>query len=200
MTKKRKKELSRVRSFIRRAEKRGYVFDEQFKKDLTSKTTRALQYLTPRKLYEKASYQIGSQLVSGMRGRQIERERAAIKGVATKQAKREAAKEYKELPVLNDLVYQNVIDLIDSYPSSNGAEYLNNLLKTEINTYGLDRVIEGMNAVEEDIVKRAAEILYYEGDSMRIHDALVSFSDIIRAGVKMTKEESKTISNVLNSL
>lgn len=197
MTKKRKKELSRIRSFIRRAEKRGYVFDEQFKKDLAAKTTRALQYLTPRKLYENASYQIGSVQVPGLRGRQIEREKAAIKGVATKKVKAELK---AEPPQMVDLVYQNVVDLINSYPSSASAEYLNNLLKSEIKTYGLDKVIAGMMAIKEDFVKRAAEIIYYEGDSMRIHDALVTFSDLIRAGVKMTKEESKEISAVTDAL
>ena len=198
MTKKRKKELSRVRSFIRRAEKRGYIFDEQFKQDLTSKTTRALQFLTPRKLYEKASYQIGSVQVLGLRGRQLEREKAALKGVATKRTNK--IKGEAEPPQMIDLVYQNVVDLINSYPSSASVEYLDNLLKSEIRTYGLDKVIAGMIAIKEDFVKRAAEIIYYEGDSMRIHDALVTFSDLIRAGVKMSKEESKEISVVTDSL
>ena len=197
MTKKRRKELNRIRSFIRRAEKRGYVFDEQFKKDLTARTTRSLQNLTPRKLYENASYQIGSVQVPGLRGRQIEREKAAIKGVATKKAK---AEKKPEPPQMVDLVYQNVVDLINSYPSSASVEYLNNLLKSEIRTYGLNNVIAGMIAIKEDFVKRAAEIIYYEGDSMRIHDALVTFSDLIRAGVKMTKEESKEISAVTDTL
>ena len=57
-----------------------------------------------------------------------------------------------------------------------------------------------MNAMKEDFIKRAAEIIYYEGDAIRIHDALVSFSDIIRSGVKMTKDESKYISSVIDSL
>lgn len=197
MTKKKRKELNRIRTFIRRAEKRGYLFNEQFKKDLISRTTRSLQNLTPRKLYENASYQIGSVQVSGLRGRQIEREKAAIKGVATKKAK---GKKKPEPPQMVDLVYQNVVDLINSYPSSASAEYLNNLLKSEIRTYGLNNVIAGMIAIKEDFVKRAAEIIYYEGDSMRIHDALVTFSDLIRAGVKMTKEESKEISAITDTL
>ena len=59
MTAKQKKELQRVKNFIRKAEKRGYTFDSEFKKSLNKKSTRALQNLTPRKLYEQATYDIG---------------------------------------------------------------------------------------------------------------------------------------------
>lgn len=197
MTKKRKQELKRVRTFIRRAEKRGYSFDAEFKKSITTKSTRALQMLTPRRLYEKAVFNIGTEQVPGMRGRQIERERAAIKGAMTRASRKGAE---SQPPQILDLVYQNVIDLINSYPSSLGAEYLRNLLKSEIKTYGFEKVISAMNEIGEDIIKRAAEIIHYEGDSYRIHDALVTFSDIIRAGVKMTEEESKEINNVVESL
>lgn len=198
MTKKRRKELNRIKAFIRKAEKRGYTFDDNFKQSINTKTTRALQMLTPRRLYESAMFSIGGELVSGLRGRAIERERAAAKGVLTRKAKKE--NKNIEPPKMNDLVYQNVMELINSYPSSIGAEYLRNLLKSEIRTYGLNKVISGMTAIGEDFVKRAAEIIHYEGDSFRIHDALVTFSDIIRAGVKMTEEESKEINNVVESL
>lgn len=198
MTKKRRKELNRVKAFIRKAEKRGYTFDDNFKQSINTKTIRALQMLTPRRLYESAMYRIGSELVPGMRGRAIERERAAAKGVLTRKAKKE--NKSIEPPKINDLVYQNVINLINSYPSSIGAEYLRNLLKSEIKKYGLDKVIAGISAIGEDFVKRAAEIIHYEGDSFRIHDALVTFSDIIRAGVKMTDQESIEINNVVESL
>ena len=197
MTRKRRKELNRVRSFIRRAEKRGYIFDETFKAAISNKTTRALQMLTPRKLYEAAQFTIGEELVPGLRGRQIERERAAKLGAMTRRTKK--GKE-SEPPRILDIVYQNVIDLINSYPASVGAEYLRNLLNSEIKTYGFDRVISAMNDIGEDFIKRAAEIIHYEGDSYRIHDALVTFSDVIRSGVKMTKDESKEISAVVESL
>lgn len=197
MTKKRRKELDRVRKFIRRAEKRGYIFPEELKAGLTSKTTRALQYLTPRKLYESAEFQLDSVTVPGMRGRAIERERAAVKAAVTRASRK---KEVAPLPMLNDLVYQNVIDLINSYPSSQAADYLRNLLNSEISQYGLDRVIAGMNAMNEDFVKRAEEILFYEGDSMRIHDALKSFADTITAGVRRTKDEAIAFNEVSEAL
>ena len=197
MTKKRKQQLSRVKSFIRRAEKRGYIFDDDFKQSIDKKTTRALQMLTPRRLYEKATFTIGFEQVPGMRGRAIERQRAAVKGTLTRLAKKKGE---LEPPKMYDLVYQNVMELINSYPSSVGAEYLRNLLKSEIKTYGYDNVIAGMNAINEDFVKRAAEIIHYEGDALRIHDALVTFSDVIRAGVKMSKEENKFLTNVVEQV
>lgn len=197
MTKKRKQQLSRVKSFIRRAEKRGYVFDDDFKQSIGNKTTRALQFLTPRKLYEKATYTIGTVQVSGLRGRALERQRAAIKGVLTR--KRKSKKEITP-PTIEYIVYQNVMDLINLYPTSESAEYLKNLFKSEIKRYGLDKVVAGMLAIKEDFVKRAHEIVFYEGDSMRIHDALVTFSELIRAGVRMTEDESKELSKVSDTL
>lgn len=198
MTKKRRKELARVRRFISRAEKRGYIFSKEFKSSISEKTTRSLQYLTPRKLYEQAEYQLDSVTVPGLRGRAIERERAAVKGALTRAARKQGKN--IPLPDFNDLVYQNVMGLINSYPSSQAADYLSNLLKSEVAQYGLDRVIAGMNAMDEDYVKRAEEILFYEGDSMRIHDALKSFADLILTGIRRTKDEAVAFNEVMESL
>lgn len=198
MTKKRRKELARVRRFISRAEKRGYTFSKEFKASISEKTTRSLQYLTPRRLYEQAEYQLGSVTVPGLRGRAIERERAAVKGALTRAAKKKAKN--IPLPDFNNLVYQNVMELINSYPSSQAADYLSNLLKSEVAQYGLDRVIAGMNAMDEDFVKRAEEILFYEGDSLRIHDALKSFADLILTGIRRTKDEAVAFNEVMESL
>ena len=191
MTKKRKQQLSRIKSFIRRAEKRGYVFDDDFKQSINEKTTRALQFLTPRKLYEKATFTIGSQQVPGLRGRAIERERAARKGVKTRKEKQG---EY--IPHINNLIYWNIIELINTYPTSPAAEYLKNLLKSEIDNYGYDVVISSLAEIGEDFIKRANDILHYQGDSMMIHDSLVTFSEILRSGEKMSKQERKELNNV----
>ena len=199
MTKKRRKELARVRRFISRAEKRGYIFSKEFKASISEKTTRSLQYLTPRRLYEQAEYKIDSVTVPGLRGRAIEREKAAVKGDLTRASKKKQVKNIP-LPDFNNLVYQNVMDLINSYPSSQAADYLSNLLKSEVAQYGLDRVIAGMNAMDEDFVKRAEEILFDEGDSMRIHDALKSFADLILTGVRRTKDEAVAFNEVMESL
>lgn len=51
-----KKELKRVRQFIRRAEQRGYLFSDELKDDLYGYSTQKLKGLTPSKLYSMSRY------------------------------------------------------------------------------------------------------------------------------------------------
>lgn len=196
MTKKRRKELARVRKFITRAEKRGYVFPEGFREGLANKTTRALQMLTPRRLYEQAKFKLSeTEFVKGLRGRGIERQRAAVKGALTR-----ARLGKTKLPKINDLIYQGVVDLMETYPSSEAYKYLKNLFDSEINMWGYDAVVRSMEDAGEDWIRRAHEILFYGGDSMKIHDALKTFADIINAGVKRNKAEAIEFNRVIESL
>ena len=207
ITAKRKKELRRVKQFIKRAEKRGYRFSDSFKSSLEGKTTRALQNLTPRKLYDLAEYEaLPGEFIPGRLGRYREREEAAIKAKRTRQRKKEELQREKEgqqseyIPNINDIVYKNVLPTIDEYPNSDGAQYLTNLLNSEIRNYGLEAVIAGMAAAGEHIVKLAQEIVYYELNSQQLHEALQAFSQIIRGGIVLSKQESMELNEVLENL
>lgn len=81
------KELQRIKRFIRRAEKRGYQFEEgvvpKKPKKITPASVRRLKRITPNYLYGKAVYggeATGGEIVSGRRGRLEERKAAARKG------------------------------------------------------------------------------------------------------------------------
>lgn len=80
-----KKQEKRIKSFYKRAEKRGYRFDtkETFDstKRITQKELKRLSQLTPRKLYETATYldPVSGKTVSGTEGRVIERRTAYYK-------------------------------------------------------------------------------------------------------------------------
>ena len=93
-TPKKKKQLRRIRRFISSAEKRGYTFPEDIKRNLTSYTTHKLKSLTPSKLYKQASYQVKDlagnliDILTGEQGRRIETTLAAKKAVRTKQYKK----------------------------------------------------------------------------------------------------------------
>lgn len=209
MTDKRKKELKRVKQFIRRAEKRGYKFNDEFKKSISTRSTRSLQLLTARKIYEQSTYTLPSrEQYSGLTGRYLEREAASIKGAITRQMKREAAKKGKGdrfdegadfgyLPNMEDIVYQNVMALIEQYPSSEGSQYLKNLLDSEISSYGKSMVARAMQAANEDLIKAAQEIIFYELNSWQMNAALKAFSEVIRGGITLTKEESRKLSMVM---
>lgn len=74
------KQIRRVKQFIRRAEKRGYQFDEdvipQRPKRITQASVRKLAKLTPEKLYQKAEYGGSAsygEVVTGVKGARLER-------------------------------------------------------------------------------------------------------------------------------
>ena len=87
-----KKELRRLKQFIRRAEKRGYTFPEDVipkePKRIRKESVERLQKITPEKLYKKAKYTVPEtgKTVSGTTGRKMERHASAVKGVETKRA------------------------------------------------------------------------------------------------------------------
>ena len=72
------KQLKRVKSFIHRAEKKGFVFSENVipsrPKRITQASVRKLEKLTPNKLYQKAEYVSEAtygEVISGKKGLQI---------------------------------------------------------------------------------------------------------------------------------
>lgn len=74
------KQVRRIKQFIRRAEKRGYQFDEdvipQRPKRITQASVRKLAKLTPEKLYQKAEYGGSAsygEVVSVVKGARLER-------------------------------------------------------------------------------------------------------------------------------
>lgn len=74
------KQVRRIKQFIRRAEKRGYQFDEdvipQRPKRITQASVRKLAKLTPEKLYQKAEYGGSAsygEVVTGVKGARLER-------------------------------------------------------------------------------------------------------------------------------
>lgn len=94
------RELKRIKQFINRAEKRGYIFPENIVPDrpkrITSKSVSRLRNINPDYLYRKASYvdtETG-ELRRGEVGREIERSKSARKAAETRKAKREAEKNF----------------------------------------------------------------------------------------------------------
>ena len=208
-TTKRAKELKRVKQFIRRAEKRGYIFSQEFKQSIEKKTTRGLQLLTPRRLYEQAKYEVlPGEYVGGLQGRWREREEAARKAKETRERKKREREKPPipppelsgEAPAISDIIYRRVLALIDEYPSRDGAQYLQNLLDSEIRTYGESLVIQGMAAAGENLIRLAEEIVYYELNSWQLHEALQAFSQIIRGGIALTKQESKDLNETMEAI
>lgn len=92
------KQYNRIKNFIKRAEKRGYIFQKSaLPKKLkrpTSKSVEKLKSITPEKLYKKSSY-ITSRgtKVKGTTGRELERSEASKRAAKTRRLTKEARKQ-----------------------------------------------------------------------------------------------------------
>ena len=87
-----KKELRRIKQFIRRASKRGFFWDKSpipnQPKKITSKSVERLRKITPDVLYKKGEYvvQETGELIPATKGRKIERKRSTEKAIETRKA------------------------------------------------------------------------------------------------------------------
>lgn len=85
-----KKQVTRIKNFIRRATKRGYEFSDNviptMPKRVTKKSIEKIKNIKPKDLYSKASYLDKStgEMVSGSTGRKIERNLSAQKAKETR--------------------------------------------------------------------------------------------------------------------
>lgn len=95
------KQIKRIRQFVRRAERRGYVFPEtiipQKPKKITQASVRRLQSITPARMYKKAEYMNYStgESISGTKARKAEKQAQQLKAQISKAQKRVQKAEQK---------------------------------------------------------------------------------------------------------
>lgn len=120
----------RIIKFIRRAEARGYFFDENIlppiPKRITKQSVKRLEKLTPEALYKKSIWvdlETG-EFMSGLRRREYERSERSKKSAATVKANRASTAEFfgveqeaapaqpqeEYIPDLYEIAYDNVFD------------------------------------------------------------------------------------------
>lgn len=173
------KERNRVKSFIRRAEKRGYQFQEDvvpaIPKRKTEASIRKLKKLTKDVLYEKAIYggsESYGEVITGKEGRKLEREARAKRAIETRKANKEAEQRFwtnidgTKVPVTDEpaLAYaQSVNDLVDKlkeiistmdvyyYTSVTGKRIRRNPEVAEIANRALDEILSALDEVLEDV-------------------------------------------------
>lgn len=116
-----KKEINRIRNFVRRAEKRGYMFPDnivpQMPKRVTAKALTKVKEIKPESLYGKSRAVIAEtgEIISGSEARKIERQAAARKAAETRKRKKEA-KRKKPLPNIADIIIMNFKSYIAGFP------------------------------------------------------------------------------------
>lgn len=105
-----KKQLERVRQFIRRAEKRGFRFTDDFKSSLKDLKTVQLKALKSEKLYSlSTALSETGDIVTGTERRREERSLSAKKSAQTRKKKKQQ-KEQEYYPDGGEIIYGNIVE------------------------------------------------------------------------------------------
>lgn len=173
------KERNRLKSFVRRAEKRGYSFPDtlipSIPKRKTEASIRRLKKLTKDVLYSKATYggeATFGEIVSGKEGLNLERKARAKKASETRKVNKEAEQRFwtstdgtkvpvTDVPVLayaqavNDLVdkLKEIISTMDVYyyTSVTGKRVRRKPEVAEIANRALNEILSALDEVLEDV-------------------------------------------------
>lgn len=208
------KERSRIKRFIRNAEKRGYVFDPNIippkPKTITSGSVRRLSKIRPAQLYNKAyaiSVVTGQPITVEQRKKEI-RQEALRKAWETRRRKKDqeeynrikADKEWEQMFHASKLVWDKVQSMISNVgvQQSQSADLLNNVLNSQIEKYGADSVLYCIAQVSEDFLSTCEVIIKYHPSSAVSRTAVQHLYTLISGNLPSEAEQSeidKALSN-----
>ena len=199
------KQVSRIKRAFSKLEKGGYRFHEDLQdivsginglpKRVTKKAIETLKRVTPAVLRKHATALSASgKIVSGTEKFREERRESARRAAETRRRKKAVA----SLPDIVDIILENIEDLIKSYPSQKGAQYLQDLLDSEIKRFGRKKVAAAMARYPAWFIEQAQNIIYYpdRGGSGYANRALIAFSEMIRDSLP-DDNESRQLGEVL---
>lgn len=133
-----KKQVTRIKNFIRRATKRGYEFSDNviptMPKRVTTKSIEKIKNIKPKDLYSKASYLDKStgEIVSGSIGRKIERNLSTQKAKETRKNNnnKRHSNNNKNYITYETVIMKNFYDYIKSFTSNKIRDSLYGMIKT----------------------------------------------------------------------
>lgn len=133
-----KKQVTRIKNFIRRATKRGYEFSDNviptMPKRVTKKSIEKIKNIKPKDLYSKASYLDKStgEIVSGSTGRKIERNLSTQKAKETRKNNnnKRHSNNNKNYTTYETVILKNFYDYIKSFTSNKIRDSLYGMIKT----------------------------------------------------------------------
>ena len=152
------KEIRRIKQFIRRATKRGYLIDiaiPERPKRVTRKAIRELQFYTPQKIYEMSEYITGTgEVVSGITGRKIERREASRKAALTRAKKKLSVNKVSSLDSVKLIISNFVKTFTDTGYERGWSNYLRES-KMEDRQLAIDILEESISKYGEvEVAKR----------------------------------------------
>ena len=147
-----KKQITRIKNFIRRATKRGYEFSDNviptMPKRVTKKSIEKIKNIKPKDLYSKASYLDKStgEIVSGSTGRKIERNLSSQKAKETKKNNnnKRHSNNNKNYITYETVIMKNFYEYIKSFTSNKIRDSLFGMIKTLEHEQGRTEVAKAL--------------------------------------------------------
>lgn len=133
-----KKQITRIKNFIRRATKRGYEFNDNviptMPKRVTKKSIEKIKNIKPKDLYSKASYLDKStgEIVSGSTARKIERNLSTQKAKETRKNNnnKRHSNNNKNYITYETVIMKNFYEYIKSFTSNKIRDSLYGMIRT----------------------------------------------------------------------
>lgn len=183
-----RKERRRIQSLIRQAAKRGYMLPEDIIPPIPKRPTRAsirrLKNITPTSIYKKAMWvdPLTGEYLSGVEGRQIERQRVAQKSADTRKRKAEerlvslhheseaptkATQTVQYVPDIVELSYDNLMGVIESSMPHANAAIMKYYIEEYVFRYGKRRLIEAFSTERGHVAIAQATEIAQDSDGER---------------------------------
>lgn len=185
-----KKEVNRLKRFIRNANKRGFIFPLDTIPTQPSRITEAaisrLRDLTPARMYSLGQYidpETG-EIMRGTKGRTLERSRAAKKRYKNPQGPKIPPTGGE--PNTPDALWKWIWGQIDSYDTG-GSKALREFMHRAQIMYGLDKIKSNLFKMEEETMVQV-EIIVLSSDREEVEGGIDRLEEIIK-GAPLTFDE-----------
>ena len=147
-----KKQITRIKNFIRRATKRGYEFSDNviptMPKRVTKKSIEKIKNIKPKDLYSKASYLDKStgEIVSGSTGRKIERNLSTQKAKETRKNNnnKRHSNNNKNYTTYETVIMRNFYEYIKTFTSNKIRDSLFGMIKSLEHEQGTTEVAKAL--------------------------------------------------------
>ena len=147
-----KKQITRIKNFIRRATKRGYEFSDNviptMPKRVTKKSIEKIKNIKPKDLYSKASYLDKStgEIVSGSTGRKIERNLSSQKAKETRKnnTNKRHSNNNKNYTTYETVIMRNFYEYIKTFTSNKIRDSLFGMIKSLEHEQGTTEVAKAL--------------------------------------------------------
>ena len=147
-----KKQVTRIKNFIRRATKRGYEFSDNviptMPKRVTKKSIEKIKNIKPKDLYSKASYLDKStgEIVSGSTGRKIERNLSSQKAKETRKNNnnKRHSNNNKNYTTYETVIMRNFYEYIKTFTSNKIRDSLFGMIKSLEHEQGTTEVAKAL--------------------------------------------------------